>query len=79
MTKEDIIRKLTSRKFWVAIAMFVVALLSLTGVIKIEDKNDIYQLIILGGTCVGYIVGEGLTDIAHSGNQNEYIEEGEEE
>ncbi len=78
MTKEDIIRKLTSRKFWVAIAMFVVALLSLTGVIKVEDKTDIYQLIILGGTCVAYILGEGLTDITHQNNY-EYIEEGEDE
>ena len=79
MTKEDIIRKLTSRKFWVAIAMFVVTLLVLTGVIRVEQKEEVYTLIILGGTAVAYILGEGFTDMAHTPTQIEEYEEGDEE
>ena len=80
MTKEDIIRKLTSRKFWVVIGMFVVTLLVATGVISIDRKEELYNLIILGGTCVAYILGEGFTDVAHiKANQGYELEEVEEE
>ena len=80
MTWNDIVRKLTSRKFWVAIAMFVVALWVLTGVIKVEQKEEVYTLIVLGGTAVAYILGEGFTDMAHIPSQQEEVyEEGDEE
>lgn len=75
MTKEDIIRKLTSRKFIATVAMFVVTLLVALGVISIDKKEEIYALIVMGGTIVAYILGEGITDIAHAGQATQEIED----
>lgn len=74
MTKQDIIRKLTSRKFIATVAMFVVTLLVALGVISIDKKEEIYALIVMGGTVVAYILGEGITDIAHAGQATQEIE-----
>lgn len=61
MTKTDIIRKLTSRKFWAAIAGFVTALVvALNG--DAETAETITGLIMAGATVIAYIVGEGLID-----------------
>lgn len=82
MTKQDIIRKLTSRKFIATVAMFVVTLLVALGVISIDKKEEIYALIVMGGTIVAYILGEGITDIAHATQQIqeiEYEEDGDEQ
>lgn len=63
MSKEDIIRKLTSRKFWAAIVGFVTGLLIYLG--KSEDETaQIGALIISAASFVAYIVGEGLIDAA---------------
>ena len=64
MTKEDIRRKLTSRKLWVSIASFVAMLI----VFFNSDENmaaQVSSLIIAGGTVVAYVVGEGLVDAAN--------------
>ena len=61
MTKEDIIRKLTSRKFWAAIAAFVTALV-VTFQGDAETAEKITGLIMAGATVIAYIVGEGLID-----------------
>ena len=67
MTKEDWIRKLTSRKFWVAIAGFVAGLVAF---IKSPSGSSeaVTGLIMSFGAVVAYIVGEGLADAigAHS-------------
>ena len=74
MTKQDIIRKLTSRKFIATVTMFVVTLLVALGVISIDKKEEIYALIVMGGTVVAYILGEGITDIAYAGQATQEIE-----
>lgn len=63
MKKEDIIRKLTSRKFWVAIAGFVSGLIiALDG--DAETAETISGLILQGAAVLGYLFAEGLTDSA---------------
>ena len=66
MTKEDMIRKLTSRKFWLAVAAFVTDLI-------IAFKGDaglaetISGMIMAGATVNAYILGEGLVDSENAG------------
>ena len=61
--KEDIIRKLTSRKFWAAIVGFVTGLLIYFGKTA-EQAEQITALIMSGASVVAYILGEGLIDAA---------------
>lgn len=59
--KIDWKRKLTSRKFWMAVALFVSGLLMAFG----KDKSQteaISGLIMQGAAVIAYIIGEGLTD-----------------
>jgi hypothetical protein len=54
-------RKLTSRKFWLAIASFV----SMIIVFIWKDEQvatQVSALIMAGATVIGYIIGEGLAD-----------------
>lgn len=67
MTKEDIIRKLTSRKFWLAIASFVSMLMIYFGSSE-SDAAQVASLVMAGATVIGYMVGEGLAD---SGNKDD--------
>ncbi len=61
MTKETIIRKLTSRKFWIAVAGFVSGLIvALEG--EAETAETISALILQGASVLGYLLAEGLTD-----------------
>lgn len=61
MTRQQIIRKLTSRKLWVAVAGFIsgliVALKGDTGV-----AETVTALILSGASVIAYTVGEGLAD-----------------
>lgn len=61
MNKDQIIRKLTSRKFWAAVASFVSMLMIYKGASE-SEAAQIVSLIIAGATVVAYIFGEGLTD-----------------
>lgn len=61
MTKQDIIRKLTSRKFWVAVVGFITPLLLAFGVAE-TDVTQIVAIIMAGADVVAYIVAEGLVD-----------------
>ena len=63
MTKEDIIRKLTSRKLWLAIALFVSGILTAVG--KENEAQTVAGLIMQGAAVVAYIIGEGLADAAN--------------
>jgi len=59
--KIDWKRKLTSRKFWAAVAGFVSMLLIYLG----KDAGTAEQtvaLIMAGGSLIAYIIGEGLAD-----------------
>lgn len=59
--KIDWKRKLTSRKFWFAIASFVTMfIIYFTG--DPEKAEKISALIMAGATVIAYIIGEGLAD-----------------
>lgn len=63
MTKADIIRKLTSRKLWVAVAGFVSGLIvALDG--SAEVAETVSALILQGASVLGYLIAEGLADAA---------------
>ena len=74
MSKEDIIRKLTSRKFWAAIVGFVTGLLIYLGKSEAETAQ-IGALIMSAASVVAYIVGEGLIDAAREKGDNYYLTE----
>lgn len=76
MNKEDIIRKLTSRKFWAAIVGFVTGLLIYLGKSEAETAQ-IGALIMSGASVVAYIIGEGLIDAARENGDNYFISEEE--
>ena len=66
MSKNDIIRKLTSRKLWIAIAGFVSGLIvAFDG--TAETAETISGLILQGASVLGYILAEGLADAAGQG------------
>ena len=80
MTKEDWIRKLTSRKFWAAIAGFVTGLILFLKQ-PTTDGNSVTALIMALGSLIAYIVGEGLADAAGAAANQEvtyYVDEPEE-
>ena len=65
MRKEDIIRKLTSRKFWLAVAAFVTELMiAFKG--DAELAETLSGMIMAGATVIAYIVGEGLIDAGNT-------------
>lgn len=70
-------RKLTSRKLWMAIALFVSGIFAATG--HKDTGVIIAGLIMQGAAVIAYIIGEGLTDAAHIGDGEEYIYEEDEE
>lgn len=62
--KIDWVRKLTSRKFWVAVAAFVSMMILAFG--GTEDTSaQVSAIIMAGASMVAYIIGEGLSDAAH--------------
>lgn len=61
MTRQEIIRKLTSRKLWVAIVGFVSQIAIVAGATD-SQVVQIAGVIMAGGTMIAYIVGEGLAD-----------------
>lgn len=67
MTKNDIIRKLTSRKLWVAVAAFISGLIvAFDG--DAETAETVSGIILQGAAVLGYLLAEGLTDAAREGN-----------
>lgn len=61
MNKTDIIRKLTSRKFWAAVALFVSGLIVAFGGTP-EKAETVAGCIMQGAAVLGYLLAEGLTD-----------------
>ena len=61
MTKENIIRKLTSRKFWLAVIGFVTPLLLAFGVAE-DTTTQVTGIIMAGADVLGYLIAEGLAD-----------------
>ena len=65
MSKSDLIRKLTSRKFWLALSSFVAMLIIyFTG--DNSKAESVSALIIAGASVVGYLIGEGLADSSNT-------------
>lgn len=54
-------RKFTSRKFWMALAGFVTAILVFFG-FSTSDTEKTGALILAGGSVVSYIFGEAIAD-----------------
>ena len=70
-------RKLSSRKFWAALADFVVMLLIALHVAE-DTATQVTALIMAGGGVIAYIIAEGWADAA-SKNTIPVIERPEEE
>lgn len=67
-------RKLTSRKFWLAVIGFVTAILIYLNVDG-DTIERVTALIMAGGTFIAYIIGEGMADSANAkANGEEYLE-----
>ena len=66
MNKIDWKRKLTSRKFWMAISSFVAMLVVAFGGSE-NQATQITALIMAGAAVVAYIIGEGLADASAAG------------
>ena len=65
MSREELIRKLTSRKFWLAVAAFVTELIiAFKG--DAELAETLSGMIMAGATVIAYIVGEGLVDAGNT-------------
>lgn len=63
--KDTIIRKLTSRKLWVAVTGFVSMLLVAKGYSE-NEAAQVTALIMAGASVIAYIFGEGLVDYSNS-------------
>ena len=70
MKKEEILRKLTSRKFWMAVAQFVTALL----IFLKKDASyaeEVGALIMMAVAPVAYMFAEGWADSGEREKKNE--------
>lgn len=70
MKKEEILRKLTSRKFWMAVAQFVTALL----IFLKKDASyaeEVGALIMMAVAPVAYMYAEGWADSGEREKKNE--------
>ena len=67
--KNDILRKLTSRKFWLAVAAFVSGLIVAFGGGEAVAET-VSGCIMSGAAVIAYIIGEGLADSSHMGKEN---------
>lgn len=61
-------RKLTSRKFWMAVVAFITPLLLAFGVAE-DSVTQVVAIIIAGADVLAYIIAEGMVD-ATSTNTN---------
>ncbi len=69
MTKIDWKRKLTSRKFWIAVVGMVTGLiLAFDG--SAETAETVSGCIMSSASVIAYIIGEGLADSAKDGNES---------
>lgn len=57
-------KKLTSRKFWVALVGFVTPLLLAFGIAE-STVTQVTSIIMAGANAVAYIIAEGLVDAYH--------------
>lgn len=63
MKNINLAKKLTSRKFWLAIANFVTMMIVACGGTE-NQASQVAALIMAGATVIAYVIGEGLADAA---------------
>lgn len=63
MTKEQVLRKLTSRKFWISVCSFITALLV---AFNVQDSEiaQVTSIIMAFGSLMIYVISESATDVA---------------
>ncbi len=61
MNREIIIRKLTSRKFWLALISFITLLCTACGIAE-DTAAQVGAIVMAGATVIAYIFGEGFVD-----------------
>lgn len=64
MDKKDLIRKLTSRKFWAALVGFITALL-LAFNVDAGSVEQITSIVMSFGSLIAYVLSEGWADGNH--------------
>ena len=64
-TKEMILRKLTSRKFWLSLASFVTMIMLACGATE-ASTTQVTSIIMAGATVLAYVLAEGFTDYANT-------------
>ena len=67
--KIDWVKKLTSRKFWIAVVGFITPLLLAFNVSE-TVTSEIAAIIMSGGTLIAYILSEGFVDSAAIKEEN---------
>lgn len=65
MNKEQIIRKLTSRKLWVALAGLVSGLILAFGGDE-SIAETVSGVLLQAASVIGYLLAEGLVDAGHN-------------
>lgn len=68
MDKIDWKRKLTSRKFWAAVAAFIAAVLAYCGAAE-STVTQVTAIVTAGATLIAYILGEGLVDASRGDSE----------
>lgn len=76
--KIDWKRKLTSRKFWAAVAGFITGIIILCNSLD-KSPEKIAAVIMSAGSLIGYIIGEGIADSGHGEAETTYHYEIEDE
>lgn len=61
MKKEDLIRKLGSRKFWACVSAVVIALIAFTNAAPETTERIVALVSAIGGLCI-YMLSEGIAD-----------------
>lgn len=72
MKKEDLIRKLGSRKFWACVSAVIIALVAFTNAAPETTERVVALVSAIGGLCI-YMLSEGIADSKPSDVTN-YIE-----
>lgn len=61
MTREELIRKFTSRKFWLTLVQFITMVYMACGGAK-EEAAQMAAIIMAGASIIAYILSEGWID-----------------
>lgn len=61
MSKQDLIRKLSSRKFWACVTAVIVSLIAFTNASPETTERIVALVAAVGGLCI-YMLAEGIAD-----------------